>query len=113
MAERRREHHTLVHELLGQGMKIRQIATHLGWGRHTVQRYARAETWQQMLVGTRRPRPSTLDPYKAHLQAGYTGLHGNMQAWIAGPGLGGELTEKVAPRSLRGCSLGPCGIVKA
>jgi transposase len=80
LAERRREHHTLVHELLGQGLKIRQIAIHLGWARHTVQRYARAETWQQMLVGDRRPRPSSLDPYKTHLQAGFTGRHGNMQA---------------------------------
>jgi transposase len=78
LAERRREHHALVHELLGKGMKLRQIATHLGWGRHTVRRYARAETWQQMIVGIH--RPSSLDPYKAHLQAGYTGRHGNTQA---------------------------------
>lgn len=78
LAERRREHHALVHELLGKGMKLRQIATHLGWGRHTVRRYARAETWQQMIVGTH--RASSLDPYKAQLQAGYTARHGNMQA---------------------------------
>ncbi|WP_033346716.1 ISL3 family transposase [Catenuloplanes japonicus] len=79
LADRRREHHALVHDLLGQGMAIRQIAGHLGWGRHTVQRYARATTWQQMIVGRRRPATS-LDPYKAHLQAGYTGRHGNTQA---------------------------------
>ncbi|MFC7535689.1 ISL3 family transposase [Actinoplanes sp. GCM10030250] len=77
LAERRREHHKLVHDLLSQGLKIRQIATHLGWGRHTVQRYARAETWQQMIVGVR--RRSSLDPYKEHLLAGYTGRHGNLQ----------------------------------
>lgn len=77
LAERRREHHALVHDLLGQGLKIRQIATHLGWGRHTVQRYARAETWQQMIVGVH--RRSSLDPYKQQLLAGYTGRHGNIQ----------------------------------
>ncbi len=80
MADRRREHHTLVHDLLEQGMGIRQIALHLGWGRHTVQRYACAETWQQMIVGRRRRQASCLDPYKAHLKAGYTGRHGNIQA---------------------------------
>ncbi|WP_369809694.1 helix-turn-helix domain-containing protein [Actinoplanes sp. SE50] len=45
MAQRRREHHQLVHGLLAEGAGIRQIARHLGWGRHTVQRYARAATW--------------------------------------------------------------------
>jgi hypothetical protein len=39
--ERARSHHALVHELLGQGMGLRETARHLGWGRHTVQRYAR------------------------------------------------------------------------
>ena len=46
MAQRRREHHKLVHDLLAEGAGIRQIARHLGWGRHTVQRYARAATRQ-------------------------------------------------------------------
>jgi transposase len=80
LAERRREHHALVRLLLEQGMAIRQIASHLGWGRHTVQRYARAETWEQMLVGQRRPRSSSLDSYKAHLLAGFTGRYGSIQA---------------------------------
>jgi transposase len=80
LAERRREQHALVHDLLKQGRGIRQIALHLGWGRHTVQRYARAETWEQMHVGLRRPRSSSLDPYKAHLLAGFTGRHGSIQA---------------------------------
>ena len=87
LAERRREHHALVHELLGQGLGIRQIALHLGWGRHTIQRYARAETWQQMVVGRRSPATS-LDPYKPHLLAGYDGRHGNVQA------LHREITEQ-------------------
>jgi transposase len=77
LADRRREHHALVHDLLQQDMSIRQIAVHLGWGRHTVQRYARALTWQEMTG--RRPATSSLDPYKSHLRAGYTGRRGNIQ----------------------------------
>ncbi|MCZ0997443.1 helix-turn-helix domain-containing protein [Streptomyces mirabilis] len=34
-----------VHALLDAGMGIRAIAHWLGWGRHTVQRYARAARW--------------------------------------------------------------------
>jgi transposase len=66
MAQPRREHHKLVHDLIAEGAGIRQIARHLGWGRHTVQRYARATTWQEMLVG-QKPRPSSLDPFKPYL----------------------------------------------
>ena len=28
--------------------RLREIARHLGWGLHTVQRYARAATWQEL-----------------------------------------------------------------
>src|SRR3984957_2652232 len=67
-AERARRHHAMVHELLAQGRGLREIARHLGWGRHTVQRYARAATWQEMADGRwRAPRPSILDPFKPHL----------------------------------------------
>jgi transposase len=41
MAQRRREQHAVVHDLLARGYGLREIARHLGWGRHTVQRYAR------------------------------------------------------------------------
>jgi hypothetical protein len=75
LAERRCEHHALVHDLLAQGMAIRQIASHLGWGRHPVQRYARAQTLGEMVIGRRRP-VSSLDPHKTHLVAGYTGCRG-------------------------------------
>lgn len=45
------------------------IARHLGWGRHTVQRYARAATWQELVDGKwGQPRPSKLDAIKPHLQ---------------------------------------------
>jgi transposase len=66
MAERRRAHHALVHELLGQGAGFRQIARHLGWTHQTVSRYAHAATWQEMLVG-QKARPSLVDPFKPYL----------------------------------------------
>jgi hypothetical protein len=67
-AERARRHHAMVHELLADGHGIRTIARHLGWGRHTVQRYARAATWQELVDGRwQAPRPSKLDPFKPHL----------------------------------------------
>ena len=66
-AERARRHHAMVHELLAGGHGIRTIARHLGWGRHTVQRYARAATWQELVDGRwQAPRPSKLGPFKPH-----------------------------------------------
>jgi hypothetical protein len=50
-AERVRRHHAMVHEMLAQGHGIRAIARHLGWGWHTVQRYAHARTWQELADG--------------------------------------------------------------
>ena len=68
-AERARRHHALVHDLLAQGHSLRGIARHLGWGFRTVQRYARAATWQELVDGKwQRPRPSKLDAFKPHLQ---------------------------------------------
>nr|WP_225859668.1 transposase [Streptomyces albicerus] len=48
-------------------MGLRAIARHLGWGRHTVQRYARAARWQDMVTG-RRTRTSRLDLHRLFLQ---------------------------------------------
>ena len=57
-----------MHELLAEGQPIRTIARHLGWGRHTVQRYARAKTWQELVDGRwQAPRASMLDPFKPRL----------------------------------------------
>lgn len=68
-AQRARSHHTKVHELLAEGHSIRSIARGLGWGQHTVQRYARAATWQDIVDGKwKSPRPSKLDPFKPYLQ---------------------------------------------
>jgi transposase len=67
-ADRARRHHAIVHDLLAQGRGLREIARHLGWGLHTVQRYARAATWQELADGRwQQPRPSKLDPFKPHL----------------------------------------------
>lgn len=67
-AERARRHHAMVHELLAEGHPIRAIARNLSWGRHTVQRYARATTWQELVDGRwQTPRASMLDRFKPHL----------------------------------------------
>jgi transposase len=67
-AERARRNHQTVHRLLAEGHQLRAIARHLGWGRHTVQRYARAASWQEMVHGRwQRPRASILDAFKPHL----------------------------------------------
>ncbi|MFF7890272.1 ISL3 family transposase [Streptomyces sp. NPDC007916] len=77
-AERARAHHALVHELLGQGLGLRETARHLGWGRHTVQRYARAACWQDMVKGRKRHQPSKLDPFKAYLEHRWTETNGRV-----------------------------------
>ncbi len=48
-------------------MGLRAMARHLGWGRHTVQRYARAVRWQDAVTG-RRTRTSHLDVHRPYLQ---------------------------------------------
>jgi transposase len=67
-AERVRRKHELVRALRADGRGLREIARHLGWGLHTVQRYDRAATWQE-LAESRWPaeRPSKLDPFKPYL----------------------------------------------
>jgi len=67
LAERARAHHALVHGLLSEGMGLRAITRHLGWGRHTVRRYARAVRWQDAVTG-RHARTSRLDVHRADLQ---------------------------------------------
>jgi transposase len=76
-ADRARRHHAIVHELLADGHGLREIARHLGWGLHTVQRYARAATWQELADGRwQAPRPSKLDPFKAYLDQHAGQRHG-------------------------------------
>ena len=67
-AERTRRNHTLVHALRAEGRGLREIARHLSWGLHTVQRYDRAGTWQELVDGRwKAPRASKLDPFKPYL----------------------------------------------
>jgi hypothetical protein len=55
------------------------IARHLGWGLHTVQRYDRAATWQELADGRwQAPRASKLDPFKPYLDQHHDGGHGSI-----------------------------------
>ncbi|MEU0690565.1 hypothetical protein [Streptomyces uncialis] len=56
-----------VQALTGAGRSHSAVARELGLNRRTVNKYARAGTWQEVM---RRPprKPSTLDPYLDHLQ---------------------------------------------
>lgn len=79
-AERTRRHHELVHQLRAEGRGLREIARHLGWGLHTVQRLDRAATWQELVDGRwKGPRPSKLDPFKPYLDQHADGAHGSMR----------------------------------
>ena len=79
-AERTRRHHTLVHELRAEGRGLREIARHLGWGLHTVQRLDRAASWQELADGRwKGPRPSKLDPFKPYLDRHADGGHGSIR----------------------------------
>ncbi|WP_171060267.1 transposase [Streptomyces montanus] len=51
---------------MDEGLGLRVIARILGWGRHTVQWYARAEHWQQVSLGRHR-RGSSLDIHHVYL----------------------------------------------
>jgi transposase len=77
-AERARRNHALVHALRAEGRGIREISRHLGWGHHTVQRYDRAATWEELVDGRwKGPRPSRLDPFKPYLDQHADGRHGS------------------------------------
>ena len=77
-AERAKRNHATVHGLRAEGRGIREIARHLGWGQHTVQRYDRAATWQELVDGRwTAPRPSRLDPFKPYLDQRADGSHGS------------------------------------
>ena len=79
-AERTRRHHALVHQLRAEGRGLREIARHLGWGLHTVQRLDRATTWQELADGRwKGPRASKLDPYKPYLDQHADGGHGSIR----------------------------------
>jgi transposase len=79
-AERTRRHHALVRQLRAEGRGLREIARHLGWGLHTVQRLDRAATWQELADGRwKGPRPSKLDPFKPYLDQHAGGARGTIR----------------------------------
>jgi Transposase len=79
-AERTRRHHALFHGLRAEGRGLREIARHLGWGLHTVQRLDRAATWQELVDGRwQGPRPSKPGPFKPYLDQHADGAHGSIQ----------------------------------
>jgi hypothetical protein len=79
-AERTRRHHELVRRLRAEGRGLREIARHLGWGLHTVQRLDRAATWQELVDGRwNGPRPSKLDPFKPYLDQHDDGARGSIR----------------------------------
>jgi len=79
-AERTRRHHELVRRLRAEGRGLREIARHLGWGLHTVQRLDRAATWQELVDGRwQGPRPSKLGPFRPYLDQHADGAHGSIR----------------------------------
>ena len=77
-AERAKRNHALVHGLRAEERGLREIARHLGWGLHAVQRYDRAATWQEMVDGRwKAPRASKLDPFKPYLDEHAGDGHGS------------------------------------
>jgi transposase len=70
----------LVRQLRAEGRGLREIARHLGWGLHTVQRLHRAATWQELADARwKGPRPSKLDPFKPYLDQHADGAHGTIR----------------------------------
>lgn len=92
LAERTRQHHTTVHELLDQGLTLRAIARRLELSRNTVRRYARAVTWEELATGRWQNLPSTLDPYKPYLH----------QRWQEGHTSGTQLHTELRERGFTG-----------
>lgn len=67
-ADRVRQRHSAIHDLLAQGHDLRTIARTLGLARNTVRKFARAASPEELLVntGTGR-RPKLLDDHAAYL----------------------------------------------
>lgn len=75
-------------------MGLRHIARHLGWGRHTVQRYARAGRWQDTVKGRKRQLPSKLDPFKPYLAQRWAETDGRITVL--------DLHREITARGFRG-----------
>jgi transposase len=67
LAVRSRERHAAIHDLLAQGRNYTQISQMLGLTRHTVRKFARAATADQVITGSS-SRSSRLDQFAPYLQ---------------------------------------------
>jgi transposase len=100
-AETARRKHELVRRLRAEGRGLREIARHLGWGLHTVQRYDRAATWQELVDGRwQEQRASKLDPFKPYLDQHAGEGHGSFTRLfneIKQLGYDGSYSDRIRP----------------
>jgi len=101
LAARTRQRYEQIQALKTRGMAISAITGHTGLARHTVRRFIRAATVDELLSGTGRGRPSLLDDYQPYLrqrwdegctnarrlhaelrQRGYTGSYGAVANYL-------------------------------
>ena len=88
LAIRARERHAAIHDLLAQGKNYTQISQMLGLARHTVRKFARAATAEQVITGPS-PRPSRLDRFAPlPARALGPGMHRRRSAVHRDPGPG-------------------------
>ncbi|GAB2779443.1 ISL3 family transposase [Streptomyces chlorus] len=97
-ADRTRERHRAVHDLLDRGHSQRAIAHELGLARNTVRRFARAATPEELSTGKWQNLPSILDPFKPYLH----------QRWQEGCTNARTLFEEIRSAGFRG----QCTIVR-
>ena len=67
LAIRARERHAAIHDLLAQGKNYTQVCQTLGLARHTVRKFARAASAEQVITGPS-PRSSSIDRFTPYLQ---------------------------------------------
>jgi transposase len=86
LAVRARERHAAVHDLIAQGKTHSQICAILGLSAHTVRKFMRAATAEQVITGPV-PRSSSIDRFVPYLQQRWTQgctdaaqLHAEIQA---------------------------------
>ncbi|TKA06419.1 helix-turn-helix domain-containing protein [Actinacidiphila oryziradicis] len=97
-ADRTRDRHRAVHDLLDQGRSQRAIAQELGLARNTVRRFAHAATAEELSTGKWQGRSSVLDPFKPYLH----------QRWQEGCTNARTLFEEIKSAGFRG----QCTIVR-
>ncbi|MGJ6969720.1 ISL3 family transposase, partial [Streptosporangium sp. G11] len=91
-ADRTRAKHARIHELKAAGHSLRSIARQLGMGHHTVIRYARATTPEELLWGQWTNKPSAVDDFKPYLH----------QRWKEGEHNATRLLKEITALGYRG-----------